>query len=210
MEHQMQRNIRTAVVPLITTLLSACGGGGGDSGITPPPSVASVSVSAPATSVAIGGTLQLTAVPKDANGAVLTGFTPAWSTSDQAKATVTGAGLVTGVAAGPATISATISGIAGSLAVTVTQPVINANATVDATPALVFDPSQVDITAGGTVTWRFGTVTHNVTFTGTGAGTPANIDNTTSANKAATFSSAGTFPYHCTLHAGMNGTVVVH
>jgi plastocyanin len=74
----------------------------------------------------------------------------------------------------------------------------------------VFDPGQVDITAGGTVTWRFGTVTHNVTFNGTAAGTPANVDNTTSANQARTFTTAGSFPYHCTLHAGMNGTVVVH
>ncbi len=87
---------------------------------------------------------------------------------------------------------------------------IGANATVDATPSLVFDPAQADITTGGTVTWRFGTVTHNVTFTGTGAGTPANVDNTTSANQVRTFTTAGSFPYHCTLHAGMNGTVVVH
>lgn len=206
----MQRYIGTIALPAFFLVLSACGGGGGDSGITPPPTVASVTVSAPSSTVAVGSAVQLTAVPKDANGTALTGFTPTWSSSDQSRATVTSSGLASAVAAGPVTISATVSGVAGSLALTVTAPVINANASVDATPGLTFDPGQVDITSGGTVTWRFGTVTHNVTFTGTAAGTPANIDNTTSANKAATFTTAGTFPYHCTLHAGMSGTVVVH
>jgi plastocyanin len=191
-------------------MLSACGGGG-DSGITPPvPTVATVTVTGTGTSLLVGSTLQLTATPKDASGTVLTGFATTWSTSDQSKATVSSTGAVSGVAAGPATISATISGIVGSVALTVTDPVINATATVDATPGLVFDPAQADITQGGTVTWRFGTVTHNVTFTGTAAGTPADIGNTTSANKSATFTTAGSFPYHCTLHAGMNGTIVVH
>jgi plastocyanin len=206
----MQRNIGTVAFPLLITLLTACGGGGGDSSVTPTPTVATVAVTGPSTSLAVGSTLQLTAVPKDANGTAITGLSATWSTSDQARATVSSTGLVSGVAAGPATISATVSGIAGSVALTVTAPVINATATVDATPALVFDPAQADITQGGTVTWRFGTVTHNVTFTGSAAGTPANIDNTTSASKSATFTTAGTFPYHCTLHAGMNGTIVVH
>jgi plastocyanin len=208
----MRRHIGAVAVPLsIMMMLSACGGGGGgDSTITPIATVATVSVTGAGTSLAVGSTLQLTAVPRDANGAVLTGLAAAWSTSDQSRATVNSGGLVSAVAAGPVTISATVSGIAGSAALTVTAPVINANATVDATPNQAFDPAQVDITAGGTVTWRFGTLTHNVTFSGAAAGTPANIDNTTSANKAATFTTAGNFPYHCTLHAGMNGTVVVH
>jgi plastocyanin len=207
--HMKRRHIGAVVLSLSIILLSACGGGGG-SDITPVQTVASVSVTGTGTSLAVGSTMQLTAVPKDANGTVLNGLSATWSTSDQAKATVNSTGVVSGAAAGPVTISATISGVVGSTALTVTAPVISANATVDATPGLVFDPAQVDITAGGTVTWRFGTVTHNVTFTGAAAGTPANIDNTTSANKAATFTTAGAYPYHCTLHAGMNGTVVVH
>jgi plastocyanin len=205
----MQRHARVLVVSLFTMLISACGGGG-DSGVTQAPSVASVTVTGATTTLAVGSTSQLTAVPKDANGTVLTGLATTWSTSDQAKATVNGTGLVSGVTAGPVTISATVGGVVGSMAMTVTAPVIGATANVDATPGLTFDPAQVDVTAGGTVTWHFGTVTHNVTFTGAGAGTPANIDNTTSANRTATFTTAGNFPYHCTLHAGMNGTVVVH
>jgi plastocyanin len=210
MEIQMQRNIGAAAFPLLVTLLTGCGGGGGGSPVTPTPTVATVAVSGPSTSLAVGSTLQLTAVPKDANGTAMNGLSATWSTSDQTRATVTSTGLVSGVAAGPATITATISSVPGSVALTVTAPVISSTASVDATPTLLFDPAQVDITQGGTVTWRFGTVTHNVTFTGTAAGTPANIDNTTSANKSAAFPTAGTFPYHCTLHAGMNGTVVVH
>jgi plastocyanin len=210
MENQMRRNIVAAAFPLLVTLLAACGGGGGDSSVTPTPTVATVAVTGPSTSLAVGSTLQLAAVPKDANGTAIGGLSATWSTSDQSRATVSSSGLVSGAAAGPVTISATVSGVAGSLPLTVTQPVVSATATVDATPALVFDPAQVDITHGGTVTWRFGTVTHNVTFNGTAAGTPADIGNTTSADKSATFTTAGTFPYHCTLHAGMNGSVVVH
>ncbi|MFL5607199.1 MAG: Ig-like domain-containing protein [Gemmatimonadaceae bacterium] len=204
----MQRHLGAIALPLFGMLLSACSGGG-DATVTPP-AVSTVTVTAPSGTVAVGSTLQLTAVPKDANGNVLTGLAQSWSTSDQSHATVNATGLVSGVAAGPATISATVSGVTGSLALTVTAAVISANATVDATPNLVFDPAQVDITQGGTVTWRFGTVTHNVTFNGTAAGTPANIDNTTSASKGATFTTAGAYPYHCTLHPGMNGTVIVH
>jgi Plastocyanin len=83
-------------------------------------------------------------------------------------------------------------------------------ATVAATTSLDFNPNQVDITAGGTVTWQFSTTTHNVTFNSTATGTPANIPDQTGTNVSRTFTTAGTFPYHCTLHAGMNGAVVGH
>jgi plastocyanin len=49
-----------------------------------------------------------------------------------------------------------------------------------------------------------------VTFTTSATGTPTNISDIASTSVARTFTTAGTFAYHCTIHAGMNGTVVVH
>src|SRR2546427_8743647 len=68
--------------------------------------VVTVTVSPAAPSVAVGGTLLLTATPKDANGNPLTGRTVTWASSAPAVATVSSTGLVTGMAAGAATITA--------------------------------------------------------------------------------------------------------
>ena len=86
---------------------------------------------------------------------------------------------------------------------------VGSTATVVASSAgTTFDPEQVTITRSGSVTWNFGELAHNVNFGGI-AGAPANIGNTTNAQVSRTFGTAGTFPYRCTLHAGMNGTVIV-
>ena len=71
-----------------------------------------------------------------------------------------------------------------------------------------FSPSTITVAPGGSVTWVFGPLTHNVTFAAT-AGHPADIGDTNSASVSRTFNVAGTFTYTCTLHQGMNGTVRV-
>ena len=86
----------------------------------PPPPVATVTISPATASVAVGATVQLTATTKDANGNVLTGRTVTWSSNATGIATVNGSGLVSGVAAGSATITATSEGKSGTAAVTVT------------------------------------------------------------------------------------------
>ena len=192
----------------IALLLSGCGGGGTTATGVVVGSVTTVSVSGPSTTVAIGGTMQLTATPADANGNAITGQSALWMTSNQAVATVSTGGLVSGIIAGPVTITATVGAIAGSAALTVAPA--PAAATVQANTSQLFTPKQVDITAGGTVTWQFSTLAHNVTFTTTGAGTPANIPDASSTSVARSFTTAGTFAYQCTIHPGMTGTVVVH
>jgi uncharacterized protein YjdB len=87
--------------------------------VTPAP-VASVSVSPSATSVTVGQAVQLTATPRDANGTALTGRVITWGSSNTAVATLSGSGLVSGVAVGSATITATSEGQSGTAAVTVT------------------------------------------------------------------------------------------
>ena len=202
---QMQKRFQGFCGLVFMALLGACGGGGSTSVVGP---VTTVSVGAPSATVAVGGSLQLTASATDASGNAVTGLTATWASSNQSVASVSSSGLVSGVAFGSVTITATISGIAGSKGLTVAAP--SAAATVQATTGLTFEPAQADITAGGTVTWQFSTVTHNVTFSGSGAGTPVNIGSSTSTSVTRTFPTAGTFAYSCTLHLGMTGTVVVH
>lgn len=67
-------------------------------------------------------TLQLSATIKDQNGATMAGRTLSWSSSNPAFATVTGTGLVIGVAAGGATITATVEGKSGTSVLTITDP----------------------------------------------------------------------------------------
>jgi plastocyanin len=64
------------------------------------------------------------------------------------------------------------------------------------------------IGVGGQVTWTFGITTHNVTFA-QAAGAPTNISDTYSFSVSRSFNQPGNFNYSCTIHAGMQGQVVV-
>ncbi|HEX5870827.1 MAG TPA: Ig-like domain-containing protein, partial [Longimicrobium sp.] len=99
--------------------LAACDGGGGGAPPTQSRPVATVTVTGPASSVAAGATLQLTAAPVDASGRAVSA-TAAWSSTADGVATVGASGLVTGVAPGTATIRAVAGGVEGSMQVTVT------------------------------------------------------------------------------------------
>ncbi len=84
------------------------------------PTVASVSVSPTSATLRVGNTSQLTATVRDAGGNLLTGHTVTWASSATAAATVSASGLVTAVAPGSATITATSDGKSGTSAITVT------------------------------------------------------------------------------------------
>ena len=106
------------------TLVAACSGGGDSSSppVTPPPStptVATVEVTPTTATLVPPATVQLTAVTKDAQGTVLTGRTISWSSSASTVATVSTSGLVTSVASGSATITATSDGKQGTAVITV-------------------------------------------------------------------------------------------
>ncbi|MBX3148076.1 MAG: Ig domain-containing protein [Gemmatimonadales bacterium] len=103
----------------------------------PPAAVASVAVEPGTASVVPGGTVTLTATPRDAGGAALQGRTVTWATSNATIASVSSAGVVTGVAAGgPVTITATSEGQSGSAQVTVTPPPVATVAVAPGTSAL--------------------------------------------------------------------------
>ena len=79
---------------------------------------------------------------------------------------------------------------------------------VAATDQLVFSPAKVTLQAGQIVQWtNTGSVTHTVTFTNYPyLGDPTLAPGGTWEVK---INKAGTYPYQCTIHAGMTGTVAV-
>ena len=107
---------------VLVSMLAGCGGSSGDTPTGQPPAaaVATVTIGAPATSVNVGETIQLAATLRDQSGNALNGRTVGWTTSNGSVASVSSTGLVTGVAAGAATITATSEGKAGTAAITVT------------------------------------------------------------------------------------------
>ena len=84
------------------------------------------------------------------------------------------------------------------------------SATVQASPALQFNPGSVDLAVGGTVTFEFGAVAHNLFFDDAPPNAPANITAPTAGQSVTrTFTAAGRYIYNCHIHPGMTGTINV-
>jgi uncharacterized protein YjdB len=113
--------------------------------VTPAP-VGSVTVAPFTLTLASGSTVSLTATIKDVNGTTVTDRTVTWTSSDDLVATVSPTGVLTGLATGSATITATSEDRFGTATVTV---VPGPAATVTVTPATasVRDGSTVQLTA---------------------------------------------------------------
>jgi len=103
--------------------------------------VASVAVSPATASLTVGGTQQLIATPKDANGNPLTGRTISWTNSNSGVATVNGSGLVGASAAGSATITATSEGQSGTASISVSNVPVT---------SVAVSPATASLTVGGT------------------------------------------------------------
>ena len=155
--------------------------------VTAPP-VNTVAVSPTTASVITGATQQFTATLRDAAGVLLPGREVTWSTSGPAIATISSEGLLTAVAAGSVTITATSEGRSGTASVTVTNPPV---ATVTVSPVsasmlpgeqLSFSARAVDaagnVLTGRPVTWSaanpaVATISTAGRVTAVGAGTTA-------------------------------------
>ncbi|MBC7897830.1 MAG: Ig-like domain-containing protein [Cytophagaceae bacterium] len=183
---------------------AACGGG--SNGPTGGNGIASVRMIATAISLFPLQTEQLSATALDASGGTVANAPAAtWQSANNAIATVTSGGLVTGVANGQTDITASIGGKAGSTRVTVGAAPLSA--VVDM-PGNSFTPFTTTIRVAGTVSFRFPATAHNVIFKPR-AGTPADILPESNVTITRTFNALGTFAYDCTLHSGMSGEVVV-
>lgn len=305
MSLSMNRRVRGAVVASVLLLAAACGGGDGTAPENKGPSpdvVTAVVVSAPAVTLSPQQTVQFTAVARNASGGIIGNVTPVWSSSANGVATVNASGIVTGVSAGTAIISAARGTVSGNVTVTVTSGagvlasvVVNmqdrtiqlgqrtqasiagrdgqgspialgtrtvtwttsnpAVATVDAAgvvtgvgigiidvqasvadgatpkttsqqlivesiPGAVttstvtmapqdFLPFETVIKQNGTVNFVFPSLAHNVFWDRVRLGSPADINTISDATISRTFPTVGVFGYKCTLHPGMDGTIIV-
>ncbi len=85
----------------------------------PAPRVIGISVAPGRSDLHVGDGMQLTATPRSAGGTAAAGKVE-WSSSDAAIATVSPTGMVTAIAPGAATITASCEGVSGAAQVTVT------------------------------------------------------------------------------------------
>ena len=114
-----------ALVIAVAFGMTACDGKG--DGPTGPeggdtPRLVSVTVQPTTAEITVGQSLQLSATATLSNGSTQAGATFTWSSSNESVATVTASGLVTGLADGPTSIRASVSGVSGLASVTVEAP----------------------------------------------------------------------------------------
>lgn len=82
-------------------------------------------------------------------------------------------------------------------------------ATVAATADIAFSPFPATVAPGGTVTFAFGSLPHNVYFDAV-PGAPADIPGANvNVSMTRTFATAGTYSYRCRIHRGMKGSIIV-
>jgi len=199
---------------LLGVALSACSGGSDSA--NGPTRVATVDVTPVTVNIQVGATQQLAAAPRNSSGALVAGKTATWSTSSAAVATVDATGLVRGIGAGSTTISATVDGMSGSSAVTVTAlPVATVTLTptvltvaVGASGALTVALADANggVLTGRVVTWSSantsvatvsasgiisGVAVGTTTVTATSEGRSATASVTVTPNSAVTFTLSG-------------------
>jgi uncharacterized protein YjdB len=133
--------------------------------------VDTVLVSPPTASLVVGNTVQLSALVEDSAGNPLAGRTVTWTSDNSGVASVSASGLVTGTAAGSATIAATSGGKSGVATISVqAAPIPVASVTVSPGSATVSVGQTVQLTAtpkdaggnplaGRSVTWSSGNTT---------------------------------------------------
>lgn len=72
-----------------------------------------------------------------------------------------------------------------------------------------FQPSSMNVKVGDTVTWTNQDPTTHTVTADDGSFDSGNIASATGGTYSHTFTTVGTFSYHCAIHPSMKGTVVV-
>lgn len=195
--------IRTIARWMLLVMAAACGGSDPVSSTA----VAAVQITTQLGTLRPGQTSQFTATavnnlgnPINNAGAVT------WASSVPDVASVNLQGLVTALSAGSTSITATIQGVQGARVLTVLA--IGSGAIVTM-PGNSFIPFEVTVRVGEQVFFEFPQTIHNVIFEKK-TGVPQDIPQTRNVTIGRTFTIAGQFPYDCTLHPGMSGTVRVN
>lgn len=203
------------LVSALVIVLAACGGGG-NGGTPPQPTLVFTSLTVAPTNPALvdGDTVRLIATPRDQNSAPMTGLGNATFAviGPDTAVSVTTAGLVMAKKPGSAVVQASLTA-SGATKTATTNPTVTALSLTASVTASgngeTFNPNASKIAVNGSVEWSFpGPTAHNVTFT-SGPATIANIATKSSGSEARSFTVAGDYSYRCTIHSGMDGTVIV-
>ncbi|MFL5606534.1 MAG: beta strand repeat-containing protein, partial [Gemmatimonadaceae bacterium] len=134
----------TGVAPGTATVTATSEGKSGSTTVTVTPvPVGSVTVAPTTKTLVAGSKTTLAATVRDANDAIVTDRPVTWTSSNGAVATVSPAGVVTAVAAGTATITATSEGKSGTSTITVTAAPVG---------SVTVQPASVSLVAGETTT----------------------------------------------------------
>jgi plastocyanin len=207
------RALLSTIAALLLVAETGAGCGGSGPGPGPSDGVLTTLEVTPATgslyTVAPGNTVTLSVTAKDQDGKVMTGAAPAFASDNAASASVSDAGTITAVAVGTSTIttSLTLGGITKTGTTSITTVVAAASGTVTA-PSKIYQPQDLNVRAGATVTWTFQSIPHTVTFTSSGS--PASISEFRDGSDSRVFPTSGTYNYMCDVHPGMIGVVHVH
>lgn len=205
----------------VTSAILGCGGGGGDDGGTtapppPPPgggtqTLGSISTNVSTLNLGAGDTQTISVAAFDTNGGLIANISPTFAVTSTTVAEVDGGGTVLAVRSGTTTVnvSVTVGAVTRTATVTVNVTgILPAQANVSTSSGDSFTPNKVAIGQGGQVTWTFGATEHTVVFSATGS--PAGITSGGySSSHSRTFTQTGNYSYVCTIHAGMNGQVIV-
>jgi plastocyanin len=195
--------MRTAAIVVATIVLAACGKDNPAS-----PTILSVIITSPTQTIAVGETVQLTATARDVNGLNVPNAKVTYAASPASVIGVNDAGRVIGVAPGNGSVIATSAGQSSPP----DQITVTASGSVAAVVTMqpnTFTPFTTTIRVGQTVAFDFPSLAHNVTFAQR-TGKPADIPATQNQTVNRTFTTAGTFPFDCTIHPGMSGQVIVN
>jgi len=208
----------TAVASGAVTITATRGGISGTAALAVIPAggvIATVNVALSDATLPIGFAAQATLTARDVNNAVvaLGNRSLTWTSTNTAVAAVSAGGVITTAGVGSTQIRASV--IEGTTTVigNATFAVVansDAKASVDVSmPGLTFSPADIVVKVNGTVRFIFPSLNHNVIFTPRIAGAPVDIGILTNQTISRTFATVGVFPFVCSLHNGMVGTVVV-
>jgi plastocyanin len=206
-------------------LALACGGdgGGGTGPCTPGAATQLVKTSGDPAAWYFNNPLPspLSVTARDANNCPVPGVVVNWAVGSggggvtPAQSTTNASGVATTTdsigAASPQTVTATFTGLPAAVTFTAAASAAPASAGVSVGNNF-FNPQGAVVQTSGTVTWTWnsGVVQHNVTYSSGPAPLPTNSATQAGGTTFSTpFTNVGTYAYHCSLHAGMEGTVRV-
>lgn len=118
MQQSIRRSALRSSIGAIAAILAACSGDSMSGPADPSARVSSVLIEQPAsTSFYAGTALQLAAKTNDAQGKTLSGRTVSWSSSNTSALTVTPSGMMSAMAFGSSTVTATSEGVSATIVI---------------------------------------------------------------------------------------------